>query len=76
MITVELNENAEHRLRANAQARGLPAEAYAKELLEGLLLPNGEHKRDGGHRTEAESAAEPFPVLEGYVPALAKEELY
>jgi hypothetical protein len=34
MIHVDLNENAETRLRATAEAEGIPAEVYAKELLE------------------------------------------
>jgi hypothetical protein len=37
MIHVKLNENAESRLRATAEAKGIPAEVYAKELLESAL---------------------------------------
>jgi hypothetical protein len=37
MIHVDLNEDAENRLRSNAEAKGIPAEAYAKELLESVL---------------------------------------
>lgn len=37
MITVELNKNAENRLREGAEAKGLPVEIYARQLLEGAL---------------------------------------
>jgi hypothetical protein len=37
MIHVDLSHDAETRLRSNAEAKGIPAEAYAKELLEGAL---------------------------------------
>ena len=37
MIHVDVNEDAEHRLRSHAEAKGIPAEAYAKELLESAL---------------------------------------
>ena len=40
MLTIELNETAEERLRAGAEAKGVPAEAYARELLEGFLSPS------------------------------------
>ena len=68
MINVELDEAAENRLRARAEAKGLQAEAYAKELLEGLLMPNGERSSDD---IESDPTGEPFPVLAGYVPALS-----
>lgn len=75
MITIALNEAAEDRLRAKAEVKGLPAEAYAKELLEALLLPSAELGQSG-HLTEEVPSGEPFPVLEGYVPTLTKDELY
>jgi hypothetical protein len=53
----------------------VPVEAYAKELLESFLMAPISEKRNG-HATEPESAVEPFPVLDGYVPALSKDELY
>lgn len=37
MIYVDLNQDAETRLRSNAEAKGIPAEGYAKELLESAL---------------------------------------
>ena len=40
MLTIELNETAEERLRAEADAKGVPVEAYARELLEGVLMPS------------------------------------
>lgn len=39
MLTIELNQTAEERLRAEAAAKGMAAEVYAREILEGLLLP-------------------------------------
>lgn len=75
MITIALNEAAEDRLRAKAEAKGLDAEAYAKELLEGLLLPPTGTGQNGHTNTE-DHDDEPFPVLEWYVPSLTKDELY
>lgn len=37
MITIDLSQSAESRLRAHADAMGIPAEAYARELLESVL---------------------------------------
>ena len=74
MITVALNEAAEDRLRAKAEAKGLHAEAYAKKLLEGLLLSS---TGTGQNRHAAnEMPDESFPVLEGCIPPLTKEEVY
>lgn len=39
MLTIELSEAAEERLRAEASAKGVPPEVYAREILEALLLP-------------------------------------
>lgn len=39
MLTIELNETAEGKLRAEAKTKGVPPEVYAREILEGVLLP-------------------------------------
>lgn len=65
MITVELNENTEYRLRAKADAEGVPAEAYARELLESALAEAATPTND--QNGAAQSARE---VLADYIGAI------
>ena len=44
MLRIDLDQSAEDRLRTEAEAKGMPAEAYAKEILERMLLPSAGQK--------------------------------
>jgi hypothetical protein len=72
-MTITLAPTVEQKLRAAAQARGVPAEDYARELLEEHFSWPAEPPR---RENNSSAALQPLWVLEGSVPHLSKDELY
>ena len=73
-MTITLDPTIEDKLRAEAQARGVPAEEYVRELLEEHFASP---VKSGGEREAQQSnSLKPLLILEGSVPRLTKDELY
>ena len=73
-MTLTLAPSLEERLRAEAQSRGVPAEEYARELLEEYFASLPE--LEGSERNRQSSSLQPLLILKGSVPHLTKDELY
>jgi hypothetical protein len=68
MITVELNENAENRLRVSAEAKGIAVETYAKELLENFLgSPATSSDQNGTGQSAAEALGDYIGALDSSI---------